>query len=117
MRPLKGLGWGCALAVLATCGRPAEAAWNNVFQVCCNSCQPAPVVAAFGADPCCPQPTTSCTTRYVQRSFYQPVTTYKATTVLQPVTTMQTSYYWESVQSCRYVCAYNPATCRYEQVA
>ena len=49
MRPLQGLVWGCALAALAASGRPAHAAWNNVFQVCCNHCRsaPAPVVAAL----------------------------------------------------------------------
>src|SRR5581483_11786497 len=82
MRPFGGFAWGWALAVLAAGGTTAQAAWNNVFQVCCNHCRssPAPVVAAYGCDPCpspcpapCPQPTTTCTTRYVQRSCYTPV--------------------------------------------
>src|SRR5262245_12374909 len=118
MRPLKGLGWGCALAVLAACGGPAHAAWNNVFQVCGSSgSAPAPaVLTGFGGDPCCP-PQQQCTTRYVQRSYYQPVTTYKTTTYSVPVTTYRTSYYYEPVCSYRYTCAYNPCTCRYETVA
>jgi hypothetical protein len=120
MRPFKGLGWGCALALLAACAGPAPAAWNNVFQVCGHHGAvpaPAPVVTAgFGADPCCP-PQQQCTTRYVQRSCYQPVTTYRTTTYSVPVTTYRTSYYCEPVTSCRYVCRFNPCTCRYETVA
>src|SRR5262249_45387799 len=44
MRPLQGMVWGCALAILAVAGSPAHAAWNNVFQLCCSSCggSPAP---------------------------------------------------------------------------
>src|SRR4051812_25043762 len=75
MRSFRGLIWGCALAALVAGGGTAQAAWNNVFQVCCNSCRTpapaAPVIAAYGGDACpqpCPQPQTQCTTRYVQRS-------------------------------------------------
>src|SRR5262245_11680523 len=39
---------------------------------------------------CCPQQT--CTTRYIQRTYYQPVTTYTTKTYYEPVTTYQTSY-------------------------
>src|SRR4051794_26107201 len=96
MRPFQGYAWGCALAALALTHAPAQAAWNNVFQVCCHHCRsaapapavamyaaaaaPAPAVAAY-ADPCAPQcPQTTCTTRYVQRCYYQPVTTYRVST-------------------------------------
>jgi hypothetical protein len=115
--------WGCALAAVLTGPRPAEAAWNNVFQVCCASCRSAPVVAAYPADPCCapacpaPCPQTTCTTRYVQRCYYQPVTTYRTNTYYEPVTTYRTSYYYEACTSYRYSCYYDPCTCSYQQVA
>jgi hypothetical protein len=125
MRPFQGKVWGCALAALAVATAPAHAAWNNVFQVCCNHCghAPAPTVAAF-ADPCCPQPCcpqpcpqTTCTTRYVQRCFYQPVTSYKCTTFYQPVTTFRTSFFYQPVTTYRFSCYFDPCTCRYQQVA
>jgi hypothetical protein len=120
MRPLQGLVWSCALAALAA-GTSANAGWNNVFQVCCNHCggSPAPVVASYG-DPCCPQPCpqpcpqTTCTTRYIQRTYYQPVTSYVQRTYYQPVTTYRTSYYYEPVCSYRYSCYFDPCTCRYQ---
>ena len=119
MRPLFGFAWGLALAVLAVSGGTARAAWNNVFQVCCNHCQsaPAPVVAAYGADPCCAPPPTTCTTRYVQRSCYTPVTSYRTSYYYEPVTSYRTSYYYEPVTSYRYSCYYDPCTCRYQSVA
>ena len=100
MQPLKGLVWGCALA-LAALANPAHAGWNNVFQVCCNSCggQSAPTVASYGGDPGCCTPPPTCTTRYIQRTYYQPVTSYVQRTYYQTVTTYRTSYYYEPVCS------------------
>ncbi len=130
MRPFQGSVWGCALVALATASGSARAAWNNVFQVCCHSCRsayvpapppPVPVPVAASYEPCCPQPCAPpppcCTTRYVQRCYYQPVTTYRQTTFYEPVTTYRTSYYYESVCSYRYSCYYDPCTCSYQQVA
>lgn len=118
MRPFSLGAWGCALAAMVAVGTPAQAAWNNVFQVCCNTCRsPAPVVAAYAADPCPPPCPPVCTTRYVQRTYYQPVVTYKAQTYTEAVTTYQTRYYSEPVTTYRYSCVYNPCTCRYESVA
>src|SRR3954466_9146478 len=99
MRPYSGFVWGCALAALLATGGPARAAWNNVFQVCCSSCgTPAPVVAAYPADPRPqPRPQTSCTTRYVQKCYYQPVLSYRTSTYYEPVTSYRTSYYYEPV--------------------
>jgi hypothetical protein len=121
MRISQYLAWGGAFAVLAAFGSPSHAAWNNVFQVCCNSCgtSPTPVVAAYSdpcAPACAPPPTTTCTTRYVQRSYYQPVVSYKATTYSEPVTSYRTSYYYEPVTSYRRSCYYDPCTCRYQSV-
>ena len=130
MRPFRGAASLCALAVLVAADTTAQAAWNNVFQVSCfhrrrccpppvtAACCPAPVVAA--APPCpapCPCPQPVCTTRYVQRCYYQPVTTYTQRTYYEPVTTYRTSYYYEPVCSYRYSCYYDPCTCSYQQVA
>ncbi|MGH7171832.1 MAG: hypothetical protein ACRELG_16270, partial [Gemmataceae bacterium] len=111
MRPFRGSMWCCALAALAMANGTAEAAWNNVFQVCCNSCRgsnyvavPAPVAAAPAPCGGCQQ----CTTRYVQRCYYQPVTTYRQSCYMEPVTTYRTSYYYEPCTSYRYSCYYDP---------
>ncbi len=121
MRPLRGSLWCCTLAVLAIGSGTAHAAWDNVFQVCCHSCRQnatanyAPVVPVAAA--CPQQPCQQCTTRYEQRSYYQPVTTYQAYTYREAVTTYRTSYYWEPVTTYRYSCYYDPCTCSYKQVA
>jgi len=120
MRPIKGLVWGCALAALLAAASPTHAGWNNVFQVCCAHCggHSAPVVAAY-ADPCppAPCPQTTCTTRYIQRTYYQPYTAYRTSSYLQLVTTYRTSFYYEPVCSYRYSCYYDPCTCSYRSVA
>lgn len=124
---------GCALVVLLCGADPAAAAWNNVFQVTCfrpferlraaTSAFFAPrVVVAQSAPACCPTPCdpcpqTQCTTRYVQRCYYQPVTTYQQRTYYQQVTTYRTSYYYEPVTTYRYTCQYDPCTCTYRRVA
>jgi hypothetical protein len=121
MRPLRGSQWCCALAVLALGSGTSQAAWDNVFQVCCHKCRQAtanyaPVVAVPQA---CPQPCPQqqCTTRYEQRCYYQPVTTYEPYCYREAVTTYRTSYYWEPVCSYRYSCYFDPCTCSYRQVA
>lgn len=101
----------------------ASAAWNNVFQVNLfrrrrqttsnYACCPQPVIAR--AAPCCPQP--CCPQQYVQRSYYQPVTSYQQRCYYEPVTTYRTSYYYEPVTSYRYSCYYDPCTCSYQQIA
>ncbi|HTU90314.1 MAG TPA: hypothetical protein VMF69_09590 [Gemmataceae bacterium] len=122
MRPFRGSLWCFALAALAMADGSAGAAWNNVFQVCCHNCRssnyvavPAPVAAppAVTSYNGCQQ----CTTRYIQRCYYQPVTTYRQSCYMEPVTTYRTSYYYEPCTSVRYSCYYDPCTCRYQQVA
>jgi hypothetical protein len=117
----------CALGLLAASSGPAEAAWNNVFQVTCHhrSCrtqsafvQPPVVAQAAPADPCCnPCPQPVCTTRYVQRCYYQPVTCYTTKTYYEPVTTYTTKYYYEPVTTYRYTCQCDPCTGCCQQVA
>jgi len=116
-----------ALAGALTVAGPAQAGWNNVFQVCCQNCGGNQPIVAMASPvdcqaPCqtpCPAPCPQqvCTTQYVQRSYYQPVTTYKTTTYYEPVTSYRTSYYYEPVTSYRYSCYYDPCTCSYQQVA
>jgi hypothetical protein len=118
MRPSRLLlsGLACALTLAA---QPAAAAWNNVFQVCCNTCD-TPAVTAYAppADPCAPAcPQQVCTTRYQARCYYQPVTTYRTSYYQEPVTTYRTSYYTEAVTSYRYTSYYDPSTCCYRQAA
>jgi hypothetical protein len=127
MKPVRVLVWGCALATLAAGAAPARAAWCNVFQVCCASCghssayvaPAAPVAVGVAADPCnpcCPPPQRVCTTRYIQRSFYVPVTCYQTRSYYERVTSYRTSYFWEPVTSCRCSWYFDPCTCCYKQV-
>jgi hypothetical protein len=125
MQPLRisvsVLAVGLAMAVAS----PAEAAWNNVFQVTCwGHRKPAtsgyytpPAAISYSSPGCCdpcPQP---CTTRYVQRCYYQPVVTYRTQSYYEAVTTYKTSYYYEPCTSYRYSSYYDPCTCSYQQVA
>jgi hypothetical protein len=113
--------------VLLTTAGSAHAASDTVFQATCFGCRnkpatsnyfaaPAPVVANY-ADPCCPPPQPVCTTRYVQRCYYQPVTTYQTKSYYEAVTTYRTSYYYEPVTSYRYSCYVDPCTGCSHQVA
>lgn len=125
MKPFRVGRWVCALILAAGGAAPAHAAWDNVFQVCCNSCGSKPVTSRFFSSRyqptgCCPTPCapqTCCTTQYVQRSYYQPVTCYQSQSYYEPVTSYRTSYYYEPVTSYRYSCYYDPCTCSYQQVA
>jgi len=119
MKPLRGVLCGCALVLWGAGAGPVHAAWDNVFQVCCATCGGGAVSNyAPPPDPCCnpcPQPT--CTTRYVQRCYYQPVTSYTTKTYYEPVTSYRTSYYYEPVTSYRYTSNYDPCTGCCQQVA
>jgi hypothetical protein len=135
MKPYRVGRWLCALVILAAAGSPAEAAWDNVFQVCGTGCCPEhPILArlwparygcckpACCASPACgpvcaPACAPVCTTQYVQRSYYQPVTCYQTQTYYEPCTNYRTSYYYEPCTSYRYSCYYDPCTCSYQQVA
>ncbi len=126
----------CAVGLWVTAALPASAAWDNVFQpTLFGRCrqrpattanfvpavgQSSPVVAATPVCTTCNSPppsSTACSTSYVQRCYYQPVTTYQTQTYYEPVTTYRTSYYYEPVTSYRYSCYYDPCTCSYQQVA
>src|SRR5438094_310225 len=91
----------CALGLLAAEAGPAAAAWNNVYQTTLfGRCRRQPTVAqyvavpAVAASPCttCASPppcAPACSTSYVQRCYYQPVTAYQTQTYYEPVTTYQ----------------------------
>lgn len=76
----------------------------------CNTCQSAPVVAAAAPANDCQQ----CTTKYVQRSYYQAVTTYESRSYYEPVTTYQTITHYEPVTSYQTSYYYDPCTCGYK---
>ena len=67
MQPYRGLGWAFVVALIAAGANPVDAAWCNVFQVCCHSCRtPCPAVSGYRAcaspDTCCnPCPQQACT--------------------------------------------------------
>ena len=121
-----------AVGLLAVEAGSASAAWNNVFQTTIfgrwrqqtTSYYVAPVVTFASPVACCtpcptpcPPPQPVCSTSYVQRCYYQPVTTYQTQSYYEPVTTYRTSYYYEPVTSYRYSMYYDPCTCSYQQVA
>ena len=101
------------LAVVGTIAVPARAtaAWDNVFQVCCNDCNK-PRASFFAPAPCPPQPCAQPEMRvsYVQRSYYQPVTEYVRKSYYEPVTKKVTSYFYEPVTEYKYSTYYDPCT-------
>ncbi len=136
MKPFRVAVWLAALAAVVGGGGRAQAAWCNVFQVCCHNCNspsssssfytPAPSVSfsAPAADTGCPQPCPQpcppqqcCTTRMVQRTYYQPVTSYEQRQQWEQVTSYRTSYFWEPVCSYRVSCHCDPCTGQNFQVS
>lgn len=105
-----GLGLAVALAGVAGTPGRASAAWDNVFQVCCNDCNK-PRASYYAPAPCpepCPQPEVRIS--YVQRTYYQPTTEYVRKSYYEPVTRQVTSYYYEPVTTYRYSTYYDPCT-------
>lgn len=122
---------GSVLVALATAA-PAHAGWQSVFQVTCFGCTTPSTSSYFSSsnysysafaapsDPCCnpcPCPQQVAVTRYVQRTFYEPVVSYRLETTFQPVTSYRTSFFWEPVTTYRYSCYFDPCTCSYKQMA
>lgn len=121
MKPCRGWIGVAALGWLAAGAVPADAAWNNVFQVTCHCKRraavsffapaPQPAVAFSGVDPCPPRVT------YRQRVYYTPVTTMRRQITYRPVQTTRREYFYEPVTSYRYTSYYDPCTCRCRRVA
>jgi hypothetical protein len=117
MRPIRSAAIGCALWLLGM-ATPAHAAWCNVFQVCWHPFSKSTVSSYYAApSPCCSSPCQTCTTQYVQRCYYQPVTTYETRSYYESVTSYRTSYYYQPVTSYRYSSYYDPCTGCCQQVA
>lgn len=105
MRCSFGPAVALALGWLAVGAGDADAAWNNVFQTTCRGrANRSAYFAPAPAPACCPS------VSYVQRCYYQSVTTYKRETYYDPITTYRTSYYWEPVTSYKYTTYYDPCT-------
>ena len=119
MRPLSRAAWLSAFLLLGSSAVPARAAWCNVFQVTCfpRLQRASTSVSYYAPAPCCDPCPQVCTTRYVQRCYYQPVVGYQTRSYYEPVTSYRTSYYYEPVTSYRYSCYYDPCSCSYQQVA
>lgn len=107
-----GLAFALALVGVLVTTNPAGAAWDNVFQVCCNDCKPRVAYSNPCPPPCPPQPCPQPEMRisYVQRTYYQPVTEYVRKTFYEPVTKKVTSYYYEPVTEYKYTTYYDPCT-------
>lgn len=106
LHPLAGfvLAFGGLLASAGT----APAAWNNVFQVCCNDCGGPRTSFSIPCPQPCPQPEVRIS--YVQRCYYQPVTEMVRRTYYEPVTRNVTTYFYEPVTEYRYSSFYDPCT-------
>lgn len=120
MRLSRVIGWAMALGLFAASVSPVQAGWHNVFQVCCQNCGSgsASFQSFYAApDPCCNPCPQVCTTRYVQRSFYQPVTTFETRSFYEAVTSYRTSFYWEPVTTVRYSSFFDPCSCSWQQTA
>jgi hypothetical protein len=136
MTLVRGIRAGGALALLLLVPQLAPAAWDNVFQVTCFGCRrnqtsssyfiaaPAPSCSSCQSSSsffiAAPSPCTSCappcpapcptTTAYVQRTYFQPVTTLQAETHFEPVTSVRTSFFWEPVTSVTVSSFFDPCT-------
>jgi hypothetical protein len=99
-----------ALAVGGLLGTaaPASAAWNNVFQVCCNDCNKPRVAYSAPCPTPCPQPQMQIS--YVQRTYYQPTTEYVRKSYYEAVTKNVTTYYHEPVTEYKHTTYYDPCT-------
>ena len=120
-----------ALAGALAAPAPAEAAWDNVFQVTCNDCKPRraaayyappPAVSYYAApapacDNCAPQQRSSYKVDYQQRSYYEPITVMKPEKYLEPVEVRSKSYYWDPVTSYSYSSYYDPCSQQCQQIA
>ena len=105
---LAGIGWIASAT-------PAEAGWDNVFQVCCHDCRPRATRSYFRADNCEPQPERRVE---YQRSYYmEPVTVMKAERYTEEVPVKVKSYFWDPVTTYTYSSYYDPCTCKCQEIA
>jgi hypothetical protein len=86
--------------------RPAAAAWDNVFQVCCHDCKARPQTSYYAAPACPPKQEV----RYEQRCYYEPVTVMRAERYTEGVPVQVKSYYWDPVTTYSRSSYYDPCT-------
>ena len=110
---------------------PVSAAWDNVFQVCCNDCKPRMSYSQYVNANDCPTgncPTNNCDTgcppqkpqqrvEYQQRSYYEPITVMKPEKYLEPVEVKSKSYYWDPVTSYSYSSYYDSCSGQCQKIA
>ena len=101
-------------AGLAASAASASAGWDNVFQLaCCDG--PAPARSYYTPAPSSCEPQTRV--QYIQRSYYEPVTSYRSESYYVPVKESVKSYYYEPVTSYRYSSYYDPCSGCSQQIA
>ncbi|MFO0938744.1 MAG: hypothetical protein U0798_19755 [Gemmataceae bacterium] len=89
----------------------AFAGWNSVAQLTCD-CRPR---TSFFRQPDCDKP--EVRRSYVQRTYYQPVTEWKAEKYLEPVKVNERSSYYEPVTSYSYSSYYDPCSGECQRIA
>ncbi|OWK43814.1 hypothetical protein [Fimbriiglobus ruber] len=99
------------VAGLAFTAAPANAGWDNVFQVCCWDCKPKPKTSYYSAP--APAPTT---VQYEQRCYYEPVTVMKQQIERVEVPVQVKSYYWDPVTTYTQRSYYDPCSGCSQQV-
>ncbi len=92
---MKLLRYAAPLAALVTFAEvPAQAGWDNVFQVACHNCRPRETRSSYYA----PAPVASQSrTSYVENTYDEVITVDKPTRVQEPVNVQVKSYYWDPV--------------------
>ncbi|MEZ6139355.1 MAG: hypothetical protein R3B84_02180 [Zavarzinella sp.] len=113
MRRTTGMAFVLALGWVTAGASDARAGWHQAFQTSC--CGGESSTSTYFAPT--PPPTRCAKIEYVQRCYYQPVTTYKMETYQEPVTSYRRSFYWEPVTSYRYSSYYDPCTGCCQRVA
>ncbi|HEY2784864.1 MAG TPA: hypothetical protein VGJ05_07805 [Fimbriiglobus sp.] len=109
----RSLQTAIAVAGLSLTAAPANAGWNNVFEACCWDCNKR--ASNYQPSTCCPQPEKRV--QYTQRTYYEPVTEYRAEKYVEPQNYTYKSYYWEPVTSYRYSSYYDPCSGQCQKVA
>ncbi len=94
---MKLLRYAAPLAALLTLSEaPAQAGWDNVFQVACHNCRPRETRSSYYAP--APVPVASQSrTSYIENTYDEVITVDKPTRVQEPVSVQVKSYYWDPV--------------------
>lgn len=78
-------------------------------------CNQPKVATSYYQPAAAPSPTQpNCNTRYVQKFYYEPVTTYEQTSFYEPVTSYRSSYYYEPITTYHTSYYYDPSSCGYQ---